>query len=159
MVRQTCGTLLLFTVALLIPLHAQTTKKIALRVLDSKTGQRLTPTGYQVRINHQETAHGDWVKQGEDGTAELTLPGDAEILLIHANYQSSMETYINCDGEKQYQSPGPHWYTIEDILSKGVVTENGCVKPKDEPKLKADPKPGELVLYVRKLNWQEQMKD
>lgn len=138
-------------------LHAQ--KTILIRLLDAKTGHRITPTSFEVRINHQAAVHIDWVKQDEDGTATLTLPADAAVLLVHATYQSSMDTYVNCDDQKQYESPSPRWYSASEILSTGIVADNGCIKPKDESKLKVAPQPGQFVLYVRPLNWREQWKD
>ena len=34
------------------------------------------PTGFQVRVDHLDNLHLDWVKQNDDGTAELTIPAD-----------------------------------------------------------------------------------
>jgi hypothetical protein len=67
-----------------------------------------------------------------------------------------MEVYVNCDTEKQKELIGELWYSVLDILSKGVVTPNDCVSPKHLAKLKMpDPKPGEIVFFVRPKNWVE----
>ena len=90
------------------------------------------------------------MRQNEDGTTELTLPRQASVLLVHVTYDSSTETYVNCDAVKRYQTPGPHWYSVSDIATKGLVTLNGCINQSREDKLKATANPGELVIYVRK---------
>ena len=44
---------------------------------------------------------------------------------------------------------------MSDILTKGVVAPDDCVKPKDAEKVKVTPNPDEFVLFVRKRNWRE----
>ena len=44
-------------------------------------------------------------KQNDDGTAELRLPGDVQVLLIHATYENSTEYFVNCDMAKQKDTP------------------------------------------------------
>lgn len=147
--------LVLWTAALCGYAHAQTAKTITLRLLDGKTGRLVSSTGILVRANHLPTDHGDWTKQNDDGTAELKVPGDVSTLLIHATYENSTEYFINCDGPKQMDTPAELWYAISDIMAKGVVAPDGCVKPKAAEKLNVTAKPGEFVLFVRKLNWRE----
>jgi hypothetical protein len=64
-----------------------------------------------------------------------------------------MTVYVNCDSAKDKDSPVPRWYALSDILASGVAAPNGCSKRT------ALAQPGEFVFYVRKQNWQEQMKD
>ncbi len=136
-------------------LHAQAAKTITLRMLDGRTGRIIQPTGILVRANHNAADHGDWTKQNEDGTSELKVPQDASVILIHATYENSTEYYINCDGPKQTDTPAELWYPVSGILTTGLVAPNGCLKPKAAEKLKVTAKPGEFVLFVRKLNWRE----
>ena len=140
-------------------LYAQSGSAITLRLLDGKTGKIVTATGVLVRANHQPTDHGDWTKTNEDGTVALSVPKDASIILVHATYQNSMLYYINCDGPKAMSTPAELWYSVSDILTKGVVAANGCVKPKDADKLQVVAKPGEFVLFVRQLNWRERSQE
>ncbi|SRR6266568_4227504 len=137
-------------------LHAQESKLIKIRVLDSKSGKPIAPTGFMIRVDHQRTVHGDWVRQNEDGTGDLALPVDATAVSIHESYDNSMEIYINCDVDKSKNTLGDLWYTVADIMSKGLVASNTCGKPKDVAKL-ATPvaEPGVIVLYVRQKNWHE----
>ena len=100
--------------------YAQTEKTITIRMLDSKTGLLIATSNFLVRVNHEETVHGDWVKQNEDGTGKLTLPGDADVVSLRATYESAMYTYSNCDADKdrpsseQAPSPDPVSYTHLD---------------------------------------------
>ncbi len=129
---------------------AQTTRTITLRILDGKTGQRITPTGFLVRIDHQSSVHNEWVHPNEDGTAQLSLPNEASAVMIQVTYDSSTETYLNCDAVKRYQASSPRWYPVSEIEAKGLVTQNGCIDQPHEDKLKTTANPGEFVFYVRK---------
>ena len=70
-----------------------------------------------------------------------------------------MEYFINCDGPKQADTPAELWYPVSGILATGLVAADGCLKPKAAEKLNVTAKPGELVLFVRKLNWREQSQE
>ncbi len=140
--------------------YAQTEKTITIRMLDSKTGLLIATSNFLVRVNHEETVHGDWVKQNEDGTGKLTLPGDADVVSLRATYESAMYTYSNCDADKDRpsseQAPSPdHWYSVSAILASGVVAPNGCVGKKVPNKLQVFANPGEFVFFVRKMNVRE----
>ena len=138
-------------------LRAQATKTIILKLRDGKTGEAVTPSNVQVRFNHQTDAHGDWVDQKDDGTIEVKLPSDAKVIAVHATYDSSTEYYVNCDMAKQKDPTAASWYPVTDILASGISIPNDCVKPKDADKAKVDAKPGELIVFVRKHNWKEQV--
>jgi len=136
-------------------LHAQTGKTITIRFVDGKTGEAIKPSNIQIRLDRQQTSHDQWVKQNDDGTANFVVPESATDMSVHATYDNSTEYYINCDSAKQKDTSAEHWYVVSEILTAGVVTPNGCGKPKDADKLKVDPKPGEFVLFVRQRNWRE----
>ena len=61
-------------------LHTSDPKSITVRVLDGRTGHTVSPTGFQVRIDHLKAVHGDWVKQNEDGSGELIVPSDTSMI-------------------------------------------------------------------------------
>ena len=158
MARRSIGLLLLGgMVALSCALHAESTKTIVLKVFDGKSGHPVVPTGYQVRVDHETMLHPDWVKQNEDGTAELTIPADTHEVTLHLAYDSSMEIYVNCDKEKN--AFGDVWYRVAEIMSKGMVTSNLCAKPKVSEKFKTTAAPGELILFVREKSITERAKD
>jgi hypothetical protein len=137
-------------------IFAQDTKSVTVRVLDGKTGHPIAPTGFQVRIDHLQAVHGDWVKGNEDGSGELTLPIDASAITMHFSYQSNMTVYVNCDSAKQKDMIGDLWYSVLDIMEKGIVAPNTCVNPKNAAKVKVpEAKPGEIVFFVRPQNWIE----
>jgi len=144
--------------------RAQSDKTITIRMLDSKTGLLIATSNYLVRINHQEEVHGNWVKQGEDGAGRLTLPANAEVISVHATYDSAMLIYVNCDADKDHGSADhaaapDHWYPVADILTSGVVAPNGCVGKKVPERLQVIAKPGEFVFFVRPLSSREQFLD
>jgi hypothetical protein len=131
--------------------QTQTGKSITIRFLDSRTGSLITPTGFLIRVNHQQTEHADWVQQNEDGSGKLTLQQEASLLTAHATYDRTMSIYVNCDSTKDRPAPVDHWYAVTDILKSGVVAPNDCSRRT------AQAKPGEFVVFVRKVNWREQM--
>jgi hypothetical protein len=158
MARRTFVPLLLgCLIALCGSMHAESTKTITLKVFDGKTRHAVMPSGYQVRINHLQATHNDWVKQNEDGTAEITIPAEAHEIALHLAYDSSMEVYVGCDAEKN--AFGDVWYQVPQIMEKGFVAADGCAKPKENAKYKTTAAPGELILFVREKNWKEKVKD
>lgn len=143
------------------PALAQKQRIITVRMVDTRNGVLIATTNYLVRINHQETEHGDWITKNEDGTGKFILPADADILSIHATYESATLTYVNCDADKDHGSADhaatpDHWYPVAEILSTGVVAPNQCVGKKIREKLQVVAKPGEFVFFVRPLNSREQ---
>lgn len=136
-------------------LSAQDGRKIIVRMIDSKTGHLIPSSDFLVRVDHEQEAdaHANWVKQNEDGTGTLVVPGKALLLSIEGKYMDSMEVYVNCDTGHDKPLPLTHWYSIDTILSTGLVAPNNCSK------LKEIAKPGEFVFFVRKRNWKEQSQD
>jgi len=142
-------------------LCAQTEKTVTLRMLDGKSGKLIATSNFLVRIDHQQTVHGNWVVKNEDGSGKLTLPGNAIAISVRATYDSNTVMYVNCDAAKDVGSsdraPGlDRWYKVADILESGVVAPNGCAGKKIPDKLQVVAKPGEFVFFVRKLNAKEQ---
>lgn len=140
-------------------LPAQTPKTVTLRMMDWRTGRIISTSDFLIQINHQQAEHANWVQLNDDGSGKLTLPPDANLVLIHGKYDSSMSLYVNCDSEKKTMVPtlnmpgDEHWYPVDDILKSGIVAHNGCGRGKDDSKFV--PKPGEFVFFVRKHNWRE----
>jgi hypothetical protein len=123
---------------------ADAPKVITLRMIDGRTGKPIATNDFIVRINHQKTP-----------------PASAESISIHATYEASTLTYVNCDSSAAHNStaqPGPmeHWYTVADILASGVVAPNNCIGKKVPDKLQVVAEPGQFIFFVRKLNPTEQ---
>jgi hypothetical protein len=136
-------------------------KVITLRMMDGRTGKPIATNDFIVRINHQKAPHNNWVEENEDGTAKVTLPAGAETINIHATYDSTTQTYVNCDFSEARTSakqPAPldHWYSVADILSSGTVAPNNCIGKKVPDKLQIVAEPGQFIFFVRKLNPKEQ---
>jgi hypothetical protein len=158
MVRKRTGLLLLVgLMAFCGALFAEPAKTITIKVYDGKSGRPVVPTAYQVRVDHNGEMHADWVKQHEDGTAELTIPADTAVVALHLAYDSSMSVYVNCDADKN--AFGDVWYSVPQIMAKGMVTSNLCGKTKTNEKYKTIAAPGELILFVRERNWKERAED
>ena len=105
---------------------SDTPRVIILRMIDGRTGRPIATSDFIVRINHQNVPHNNWIEENEDGTAKVTLPPDADTISIHATYESTTQTYVNCDSSASRSSakqPGPleHWYSIAGILASGTV--------------------------------------
>ena|SRR5581483_3287673 len=139
----------------LVP-QAWAQKKITVKVLDGKTGEKISPNNIEVRINRQASYHVEWVKLNDDGTAELNLPDSATSVSLRATYGNSTEYYVNCDMAKQKDTAADSWFPVGDIITDGLVIPNECVRAKDAAKVKVEPTPAEFVLFVRKRNWKEQ---
>lgn len=158
--RISCSLLALCGLGFSIALHAQAAAAaktiITVKLRDGKTGQSVDVSNVNVRFNHQSEAGGNWVDQKDDGSIEVTLPHDAKVIAIRTTYMNSLEYYVNCDVAKQKNVDAETWYPVADILAGGLAIPNDCVRPKDADKVKIDPKPGELILFVRKRNWKEQ---
>jgi hypothetical protein len=145
-------------------LCAQTGKTITLRMMDGKTGRLIATSDFLARIDHQQTVHANWVTMNEDGTGKLIVPGDASLLSIRASYDGSTSLYVNCDANKDTKgvNPGPildRWYSVSDILTKGVVAPNDCIGKTVPEKLQIFAKPGEFVFFVRRMNAIEEYRD
>jgi len=155
MVRRTLGvlTLLLCAAVLCGSQPAPTEKTITIRLLDSRTGHLIATAHFLIRINHEQTEHGNWVRENDDGTGNLTVPQNASVLSAQAKYALGTELYVNCDSAKDKDFPVARWYAVSDILTSGVAAPNGCSKRT------ALAKPGEFVFFVRKQNWREQTQD
>lgn len=135
---------------------AQSGKTITLRVVDGKTGEKVTPDNIQVRFkSNGKMTDKSWLKQEEDGTTEVKIPDGATSISLKATYDNSTSFYVNCDVAKQKDKTGETWYPVADILSAGIKIPDDCVKEKDADKITVDVKPGEFVLFVRKKNWIE----
>ena len=140
---------------------ADAPKAITLRMIDGRTGKPIVTSDFIVRINHQKAPHNNWVEENEDGTAKVTLPGNAETIAIHATYEGTTQIYVNCDSTPAHKSTSQpagleHWYSVADILSAGIVAPNNCVGKKVPDKLQVVAEPGQFIFFVRKLNPKEQ---
>jgi hypothetical protein len=150
--------------AFCLSICAQTEKTVTVRMLDSRTGLLIASSNYLVRINHLQEDHGNWIVKNEDGSGNLTLPADAELVSVHATYESAMLIYANCDADKdrgsaEHAPSQDRWYPVATILSSGIVAPNSCIGKKVPEKLQVIAKPGEFVFFVRPLNPREKFQE
>lgn len=138
-------------------------KNIIVRVVDVKTGRQIETPDFLVLINHQTTAHADWITENHDGAGQVALPPEATEVAIRVKYDRAMEFYINCDTEKErkavhYADVPDHWYPVGEILARGILAADEC-KSKETGKHDYFAKPGEIVLFVRQHNLRESAND
>ena len=138
-------------------LPAQNLKKITIRVLDGRTGEKISPNNIEVRINRERAPHVDFMKMNDDGTAEVTLPESATAISLRATYDNATEYYVNCDVARQKDTSVETWFPVADVLKDGLVMPNECWKSKDVQKNKFEAKPGEFLLLVRKRSIRDQI--
>ncbi len=159
--RTTCCALVLMLCAGLgcTSLHGQKTKTFTVKVLDGKTGKKITPDNIEIRVDRRNDIHVEWVTLNDDGTAQVTVPVTATALSIHATYNASTDYYVNCEVSKQKDPSIDTWFPVADVLSQGLVIPNECGKEKDSRNLKIEAKPGEFVLLVRKRGLMDRVQE
>ncbi|MGC2526241.1 MAG: hypothetical protein WA639_00735 [Candidatus Acidiferrum sp.] len=122
------------------------TAKIVVRILNGKTGWPIWAELPNIWIG---AAHSpidppprtNW--RGEI-TVEVPASGPREIRFL-PNW------YIDCRPSSDHMAGRKMEYSVDDILERGIVTENVCGKTR------AKPVPGVLTLYVRPRTWEEIM--
>jgi hypothetical protein len=123
---------------------AQQTLRI--RLIDGKSGKALTPSSIRVATTPAETPR--YLIPAADPASVLIYLKAAETFAVS-------QQFVRCDIDpkapvsNKSATPVPATYTVADILAHGAVSANNCAGPKSKLTRSA-PKPGELVLYVRK---------
>ena len=145
------GWAIAFAAILCVSLHAQDATTISIRLLDGRTGLPVKASNFLVRVDHNETPHGEWVKIGDDGAVTVTLPADAKEISVKATYDMGMDTYVNCDAAKENDKERNIWYSIAKIVSAGVVAPDECAKTAFTAR------PGEFIFFVRKRSWYDNL--
>jgi len=125
-------------------LYAQNGKTISIQLRDGRSGKRITPSNFLLRVDRHDTVRNEWVVINDDGTASVTIPGDVKELSLQATYDSGMETYVNCDIAKQTDKERVIWYPVDMIMKAGVVAPNECGKTG------ATAQPGEFIFFAKK---------
>src|ERR1700683_4801202 len=126
LIRTPCR--LAWVFAICASLHAQDYNLITVTLRDGRTGKKITPSNFLLRVDHFETVHGEWVKIYDDGTVAIRVPPEAKAISLQATYESGMDTYINCDAAKPNDPEREIWYPVEVIMKAGVVAPNECSK-------------------------------
>jgi hypothetical protein len=144
----------IFALALLsAALHAQTPVTISIHLRDGRSGLPISASNFLVRVDHNETVHNEWVSMNDDGSVIVTLPADAKEFSVKATYNAGIETYVNCDAAKESDRERNIWYSVSDIVKKGVVAPDECGKTDFSAK------PGEFLFFVRKRDWRDHPDD
>lgn len=144
--------LLLVVAAMCIASQAQTDRQVTVRMLDSDTGEPIISSDLEVWADHVIAVDLTRGKPNKDGIATAVLPTTSSVVAVHAQYDRDMY-YANCDAEKDQLQFTGHWYSVAEILAKGVAAPNLCNSRK------ATAKKGEFVFFVRRQHWWERMRE
>src|SRR5581483_11630 len=138
-------------------LHAQATSAgatITIRMYEARSGRQIKPDNFLVRLKHQDDLHNETLQIDDEGTGQVTIPANASFLSVQGTFDHSMEIYLNCDSGKEKNDRRIHWYSIQDILSTGVIAPNECFNGRYErPRIAV--KPGEFIFYVQPHKWRD----
>lgn len=127
---------------------------ITIRMFEARSGRQIKPDNFLVRLNHQDDLHNETLRIDDEGTGQVTVPRDSTFLSVEGTFDHSMEIYLNCDTGKEKNDRRMHWYSIQDILSTGVIAPNECFNGRYErPRIAV--KPGEFVFYVQEHKWRD----
>jgi hypothetical protein len=139
---------------------AQTDRRITIRMLDSKTGEPITGSEFQISLHGlpdlSKISGLDpyWMEGGErHGILEIPFEPGAVSVAVHSSYGPGNWSYVNCDCVKERGPYREHWYLIADILKSGIVAPNHCNRRKGIAK------PGDFVLFVRPITFWEKMRE
>jgi hypothetical protein len=148
-------------------LYAQT---IQIKLVNGRNGSPLAGTCVNVWVgNEQKDAMA--IPTDENGVARLRLTDKNSEVDVHSlwkgcgffgvtnpvvKYDNSLRinaSYVLC----QPHAPGYSWlaltsFSTQEVIQRGIVTPNSCGKAA------ASPKPGEVIMFVRPLNWWEKLK-
>lgn len=118
--------------------------KIVIRLLNGKTGKPIRNKSFNV-----------WI--GDGGMLLLNTDRRGEISLDVSNVpprevRISPNTRFDCRSKHDFAAGYRIKYSLDEIASKGIVSENLCGKPS------APTQPGVLVLFVRPRTFIEGMK-
>ena len=120
---------------------ASAQQPLRIRLLDGKNGKALTPASIRVTTTPAETPR--YLIPAADPASVLIYLKDAQTFTVS-------QQFVRCDVDpKAKDAPAPTQYSVADILAHGAVSSNSCAGPKSKLTPPA-PKPGELVLYVRR---------
>ena len=112
---------------------------IRIRFADGKTGKPLKLKYYSVTADESEY-YNYKIDRIERDALVVTFPDSKK-------FAFSNDAYVRCDTNDK--SAPEHFYNIQEILEKGVVSENICGP------FHAQPTKGELLIYSRREHWWE----
>jgi hypothetical protein len=152
--------LLFWMVLLCGTLSAQTNRTITIRMLDSKTGQQITTSEFQISFRalpdlSKISDLGPYWKEGGERHGILDIPFEpgTTSIAVHSSYGVANWSYVNCDCVKDRGAYQEHWYSISEILTSGLAAPNRCSKRK------VIAKPGEFVFFVRPMTFWEKIRE
>jgi hypothetical protein len=124
---------------------------VFIRILDSKTGNPIAVSEFQVFIKNPVRGTNEYIRPNSNGVGELNINDESDV--IHIYVANGGLAYVSCDCVKDHPVVESvyysHWYSVAEILRTGIVAPNRCHRKK------AVAKPGEIVFFVRPLTFLE----
>jgi hypothetical protein len=117
---------------------------LRIRLVDGKSGKALTPTSIRVATKPDEKPR--YLIPAADPASVLVYFKAAATFTVSDQFK---RCDVDQNAQNTAQAAAPATYSVADILAHGQVSSNSCAKPNSSFK-PAVPKPGELVLYVRR---------
>ena len=118
---------------------SQAGEHIVIKILDSQTGKLITSFQPEIWTDHQLAVSKAKAKLSSEGTWEATLPNDASVISVQAQYNADLY-FANCDAEKDHLVFSGHWYSVKDVVAQGITAPNFCTRRS------ATARPGELAI-------------
>lgn len=142
-------------------LRPQPATTITIRVMDSKTGLPVKQGDLHFTLwatkEYPETISYSpdrmlWGVQTGVGLGEVTIPGGLNYIRAWVSFGSTNWGMVSCDVTKGNPHPMPI-YSVAQILETGILAPNLCSQRTTSAK------PGEFVLFVRKMTFWEGMRN
>ena len=137
-----CSLLLLMLV--IVPSSFAQTKiaTVHIRVLDSHSGKPIRHANTSTLV-FPLSPYTTPIERRADRQGALTL-----LVPTEGRISVAVTKYAGCQHlSKADRAKGPTRVSLQEIFATGVLDTNGCRLPKMQPK------PSELVVYVRPLHW------
>ena len=119
--------------------------KVVIRILNGKTGKPA----------RRHDSNNVWLGDGDNLLLQSSPKGEIMVDVGNARpfeIRFTPNTYFDCRFQRDVSSGRYVKYSLEEIISKGIVGENVCSKTRASPTL------GVLVVYVRPRTLLELMK-
>jgi hypothetical protein len=161
---------LLLFVVLSLPGTLLYAQAVQIKLVDGRNGSPLARTCVNVWVGSgQKDAMA--IPTDENGIARLRLTDNESDIDVHdrwkgcgdfgvtnpvVRYENSLRInagYVLCQSQaRDYSWLALTSFSSEQVIQQGIVTPNSCGK------VTALPKPGEVTIFVRPLNWWEKLK-
>ena|ERR1700761_9438963 len=122
-------------------------RQIKIKLINGRNGEPVKEAIVDVSFGGKVIPPPTQVVTNSDGDANLQISNSAETIMI------SSQLVVDCRPENHKNYIEENAYRIQEILSRGVATENTCGKARVQQT------PGVLIFYVRPPHWYDKKHD